>query len=233
MSDLNSYGFGNGATVATAQTRNRVLRNTYALLALSMVPTVIGAWLGVAMGFTFLEGSPFMGAIIFLAVAFGFFWAIEKNKDTGVGVLLLLAFTFFMGVMLSRLIGMTLGNYSNGATLIMGAFGGTAAIFTVMASIATVSKKDFSGMSKFLFIGVILMILASLANIWLQMPALMLTLMVVAIAIFSAFILVDVQRVVNGGETNYVVATLGIYLSVYNIFSNLLALLGIFGGDRD
>jgi modulator of FtsH protease len=198
-----------------------------------MVPTVIGAWLGVAMGFTFLEGSPFMGAIIFLAIAFGFFWAIEKNKDTGVGVLLLLAFTFFMGVMLSRLIGMTLGNYSNGATLIMGAFGGTAAIFTVMASIATVSKKDFSGMSKFLFIGVILLILASLANIWLQMPALMLTLMVVAIAIFSAFILVDVQRVVNGGETNYVIATLGIYLSVYNIFSNLLALLGIFGGDRD
>ena len=233
MSDLNSYGFGNGATVATAQTRNRVLRNTYALLALSMVPTVIGAWLGVAMGFTFFEGSPFMGAIIFLAVAFGFFWAIEKNKDTGVGVLLLLAFTFFMGVMLSRLIGMTLGNYSNGATLIMGAFGGTAAIFTVMASIATVSKKDFSGMSKFLFIGVILLILASLANIWLQIPALMLTLMVVAIAIFSAFILVDVQRVVNGGETNYLIATLGIYLSVYNIFSNLLALLGIFGGDRD
>lgn len=233
MSDLNSYGFGNGATVATAQTRNRVLRNTYALLALSMVPTVIGAWLGVAMGFAFLEGSPFMGAIIFLAIAFGFFWAIEKNKDTGVGVLLLLAFTFFMGVMLSRLIGMTLGNYSNGATLIMGAFGGTAAIFTVMASIATVSKKDFSGMSKFLFIGVILLILASLANIWLQIPALMLTLMVVAIAIFSAFILVDVQRVVNGGETNYVIATLGIYLSVYNIFSNLLALLGIFGGDRD
>lgn len=233
MSDLNSYGFGNGATVATAQTRNRVLRNTYALLALSMVPTVIGAWLGVAMGFTFFEGSPFMGAIIFLAVAFGFFWAIEKNKDSGLGVVLLLGFTFFMGVMLSRLIGMTLGSYSNGATLIMGSFGGTAAIFTVMASIATVSKKDFSGMSKFLFIGVILMILASLANIWLQMPALMLTLMVVAIAIFSAFILVDVQRVVNGGETNYVIATLGIYLSVYNIFSNLLALLGIFGGDRD
>ena len=233
MSDLNSYGFGNGATVATAQTRNRVLRNTYALLALSMVPTVIGAWLGVAMGFTFFEGSPFMGAIIFLAVAFGFFWAIEKNKDSGLGVVLLLGFTLFMGVMLSRLIGMTLGSYSNGATLIMGAFGGTAAIFTVMASIATVSKKDFSGMSKFLFIGVILLILASLANIWLQMPALMLTLMVVAIAIFSAFILVDVQRVVNGGETNYVIATLGIYLSVYNIFSNLLALLGIFGGDRD
>jgi modulator of FtsH protease len=88
-------------------------------------------------------------------------------------------------------------------------------------------------MGKFLFVGVILLILASLANIWLQIPALMLTIMVVAIAIFSAFILVDVQRVVNGGETNYIIATLGIYLSVYNIFSNLLALLGIFGGDRD
>ena len=233
MSDLNSVGFGRDVSVATAQSRNRVLRNTYALLALSMVPTVIGAWLGVAMGFTFFEGSPFMGAMIFLAVAFGFFWAIEKNKDTGMGVVLLLAFTFFMGVMLSRLIGMTLGSYSNGATLIMGAFGGTAAIFTVMASIATVSKKDFSGMGKFLFVGVILLIVASLANIWLQMPALMLTIMVVAIAIFSAFILVDVQRVVNGGETNYIIATLGIYLNIYNIFSNLLALLGIFGGDRD
>jgi modulator of FtsH protease len=102
-----------------------------------------------------------------------------------------------------------------------------------MASIATVSKKDFSSMGKFLFVGVILLIVASLANIWLQIPALMLTIMVVAIAIFSAFILVDVQRVVNGGETNYIIATLGIYLSVYNIFSNLLALLGIFGGDRD
>jgi modulator of FtsH protease len=174
-----------------------------------------------------------MGAILFLAIAFGFFWAIEKNKDSGVGVALLLGFTFFMGVMLSRLIGMTLGSYSNGAALIMGAFGGTAAIFTVMASIATVSKKDFSGMGKFLFVGVILLILASLANIWLQIPALMLTIMVVAIAIFSAFILVDVQRVVNGGETNYIIATLGIYLSIYNIFSNLLALFGILGGDRD
>jgi modulator of FtsH protease len=205
MSDLNSFGFGQTGSVANAQVRNRVLRNTYALLALSMVPTVIGAWLGVALGFKLFEGSPFMGFIVFMAVAFGFFWAINRNKDSGLGVVLLLAFTFFMGVMLSRLVGYTLGTYSNGATLIMGAFGGTA----------------------------LLLIVASLANIWLQMPALMLTLMVLAIAIFSAFILVDVQRVVNGGETNYVMATLAIYLNVYNIFTNLLALFGIMGGDRD
>lgn len=233
MSDLNSFGFGQTGSVANAQIRNKVLRNTYALLALSMVPTVIGAYLGVAMGFTLFEGSPFMGFVVFMAVAFGFFWAINRNKDSGLGVLLLLGFTLFMGVMLSRLIGLTLNSYTNGATLIMGAFGGTALIFTVMASIATVSKRDFTGMSKFLMIGVLLLIVAMVANMWLQIPALMLTLMVVAIGIFSAFILVDVQRIVNGGETNYVMATLAIYLNVYNIFSNLLALFGIMGGDRD
>ena len=233
MGDLNSFGFGQTGSITSAQSRNRVLRNTYALLALSMVPTVIGSWLGVAMGFNPFAGSPFMGFIVFMAVAFGFFWAIEKNKDTGIGVLLLLGFTFFMGLMLSRLLGFTLNSYSNGAALIMLSFGGTATIFAVMATIATVSKSDFSGLGKWLMVGVLLLIVASLANIWLQLPALMLTLMVGAIAIFSAFILVDVQRVVNGGETNYIMATLAIYLDVYNIFTNLLAILGIVGGNRD
>jgi modulator of FtsH protease len=233
MSDLNSYGFGQTRPISTPQIRNRVLRNTYALLSLSMVPTVIGAWLGVALGLNLMGQSPFMGFVIFMAVAFGFFWAIEKNKETGIGVLLLLGFTFFMGIMMSRLVGYTLNSYSNGATLIMLAFGGTAAIFAVMATIASVSKTDFTGMGKWLMVGVLLIIVASVANIWLQVPALMLTVMVLAIGIFSAFILVDVQRVINGGETNYIMATLSIYLSVYNIFTNLLALLGIFGGDRD
>jgi len=233
MSDLNSYGFGQTSSISTIQIRNRVLRNTYALLALSMVPTVIGAWLGIAMGFNFMAQSPFLGFIVFMAVAFGFFWAIEKNKDTGLGVLLLLGFTFFMGLMLSRLVGYTLNSYSNGAALVMLSFGGTAAIFATMATIATVSKSDFSGMGKWLMVGVLLLIVASLANIWLQLPALMLTVMVLAIAIFSAFILVDVQRVVHGGETNYIMATLAIYLDVYNVFTNLLALLGIFGGNKE
>ena len=232
MSDLKSYGFGQSSAISMVQVRNRVLRNTYALLALSMIPTVIGAWLGVALGFNFIAESPFMGFIIFMAIAFSFFWAIEKNKDTGLGVFLLLGFTFFMGIMMSRLVGYTLNSYSNGATLIMLSFGGTAAIFSVMATIATVSKGTFAGMGKWLMVGVLLLIVASLANIWLQLPALMLTVMVLAIAIFSAFILVDVQRVINGGETNYIMATLTIYLDVYNVFTNLLALLGIVGNDR-
>jgi modulator of FtsH protease len=208
------------------------LRNTYWLLALSMIPTVLGAWLGVQFKFAFFPASPFVGMIVFLAIAFGFFYAIEKTKNSGLGVALLLGFTFFMGLMLSRLISHTLG-FSNGGTLIMTAFGGTAAILGVMATIATVSKRDFSGIGKWLFIGLLVIIVASIANIWLQLPALQLTISVVAIGIFSAFILYDVQRIINGGETNYVTATLSIYLSVYNIFANLLSLLGIFGGERD
>lgn len=212
--------------------RNRVLRNTYWLLAISMVPTVFGAWLGVQFKFSLFSGSPFIGLMVFLAIAFGFFYAIEKTKNSGLGVAILLGFTFFMGLMLSRLIGQVLG-FSNGASLIMTAFGGTAMIFAGMASIATVSKRDFSSMGKWLFAGVLVILVAAIANIFLQLPALYLAVSVLAIAIFSAYILYDVQQIINGGETNYITATLAIYLDVYNIFSNLLALLGIFGGERD
>ncbi|WP_151636495.1 Bax inhibitor-1/YccA family protein [Noviherbaspirillum aerium] len=212
--------------------RNRVLRNTYWLLAISMLPTVLGAWLGVQFRFTFFSGSPVFGFVAFLAIAFGFFYAIEKTKNSGLGVAVLLGFTFFMGLMLSRLIGHILG-FSNGASLIMMAFGGTAAIFAGMATIATVSKRDFSGLGKWLFAGVLVILVAALANIFLQMPALYLAISVLAIAIFSAYILFDVQQIINGGETNYISATLAIYLDVYNIFSNLLALLGFAGGSRE
>lgn len=226
-----SIPFGRGGAV-TRESTHRVLRNTYALLALSMVPTVLGAWIGVRTGFSFFAGSPFIGVIAFLAIAFGFFWAIERNKNSGLGVALLLGFTFFMGLMLSRLLAVVLGS-SNGASLIMTAFGGTAAIFAAMATVATVSKRDFTGMAKFMFMGVVLLLVASIANIWLQMPALMMALSVIAIIIFSAFILIDLQRVVRGEETNYVSATLSVYLSIYNVFSNLLALLGIGGNSND
>ncbi|MGA3981897.1 Bax inhibitor-1/YccA family protein [Ralstonia nicotianae] len=229
---LNTYGFGASGTAGALAVRNRVLRNTYSLLALSMIPTILGAWIGVATGFNLMAGRPLMGFLIFMGVAFGFFYAIERFKNSGMGVALLLGFTFFMGLMLSRLIGMILG-FSNGAALIMTAFGGTATIFAVMATVATVSKRDFSGLGKWLFMGVLVLIVGSVANIWLQLPSMMLTISVLAIAIFSAYILYDVQRIVNGGETNYVTATLAIYLDVYNVFTNLLAILGIFGGNRN
>jgi len=217
---------------AAAGDRQRVLRNTYALLALSMLPTVLGAWLGVAMGFSFFAGSPFIGLMVFMGVAFGFFFAIEKFKNSGLGVVLLLGFTFFMGLMLSRMLGHVLG-LSNGASLIATAFGGTALVFGGMATLASTMKRDVSSLGKWLFVGLMVMIVAAVANIWLQMPALYLALSAMGVVIFSAFILYDLKRIIDGGETNYVTATLSVYLSVYNLFSSLLHLLTALGGGDD
>jgi len=213
--------------------RNRVLRNTYWLLALSLIPTVLGAAVGMASGLNqAMMMRPGMSAIVFLAGAFGLMFAIEKNKNNSFGVVLLLAFTFFMGVMLSRLLGFVLAG-NNGPQLVMTAFGGTAVVFGTMATLASTIKRDLSGLQKWLFTGAVVLIVAALANIFLQLPALVLTVSVLAIVIFSAFMLVDLQRVVNGGETNYVSATLAIYLDVYNVFVHLLMLLQIFGGNRE
>lgn len=210
--------------------RQRVLRNTYALLALSMVPTVLGAWLGLSVGFSL--GGPVMSAVLFLGISFGFFFAIEKFKHSGVGVVLLLGFTFFMGLMLSRMLGAVLG-LGNGAQLIAMAFGGTATIFAAMATLSSVIKRDLSGMGKWLFVGALVLLVMGLANIWLQLPALMLAVSAMAVLIFSAFILYDLKRIIDGGETNYVTATLGIYLDVYNVFTSLLHLFTALGGNDD
>lgn len=210
--------------------RHRVLRNTYWLLALSMIPTVFGAYIGIQTRMPIMGGA--LGALLFLAIAFGFIFAIEKTKNSAAGVPVLLGFTFFMGLMLTPLLRYTLG-FANGGALIMGAVGGTAVIFAGMATIATVSKRDFSGMGSWLFAGTIVLILASIANIFLQLSALQLVVLVMAMGIFSAWLIYDVQRVINGGETNYISATLSIYLDLYNIFTALLRLLGIGFGSRD
>ena len=219
---------GSGSLVAD---RNSVLRNTYWLLALSMVPTVLGAWIGVASGITAMMGNG-LSTILFLAGAFGFMYAIEKTKESSTGVFVLLGFTFFMGLMLARMLAMILG-FKNGSSLIMTAFGGTAAVFFGMATLATVIKRDLSSMGKFLFIGALILLVAGVVNIFLQSSALMLTLSVLAIVIFSGFMLFDIKRVIDGGETNYISATLAIYLDIYNVFQSLLAILGVVGGERD
>jgi modulator of FtsH protease len=224
----NVYG---AASTGSAVERNRVLRNTYWLLALSMVPTVLGAWVGLATGMAQAMGAG-MGLIVFMVGAFGFMFAIEKTKNSSAGVPVLLAFTFFMGLMLSRLVGVVLG-MGNGASLIMTAFAGTGAIFLGMASLSTIIKRDLSSMGKWLFIGMIMLLVAGIANFFIQSSALMITLSVLAIGIFSAFILHDLKRVQDGLETNYITATLGVYLSLYNVFQSLLMLLGIFGGSND
>ena len=214
-----------GTAIASAAERNRVLRNTYWLLALSMIPTVLGAWIGVQTGIA-RALSPGIGLVVFLVGAFGFMFAIEKFKNSAAGVPILLGFTFFMGLMLSRLLSVVLGQ-GNGPGLVMTAFAGTAVIFFGMATLSSVVKRDLSGMAKFMFIGMILIFVAAIANVFLQSSALMITIAVVAIAVFSFFILYDLKRVADGEETNYITATLGVYLSIYNVFQSLLAILGI------
>ncbi|MET0544344.1 MAG: Bax inhibitor-1/YccA family protein [Variovorax sp.] len=224
----NSVGLGQ--TLPQAE-RQRVLRNTYWLLALSLLPTVLGAWLGVATGITrSLTGG--LGLIVFLGGAFGLIYAIEKTKNSAAGVPVLLGFTFFMGLMLSRLIAMVLG-FRNGSELVMTAFGGTAGVFFVMASLATVIKRDLSGMGKFLTVGVLVLFVGSIINVFVGSTAGMMAISVAAIGIFSAYMLYDLTQIMDGGETNYISATLSLYLDLFNVFQSLLALLGIFGGERD
>ncbi len=226
MSDVQTLNTAQSGSIPAQQ--NRVLRNTYMLLAISLVPTVVGAMLGMQLKLPFLTG--WMGLIVFLAGAFGFMFAIEKNKNSSLGVVLLLAFTFFMGLMLSNLLG-RVSVMKNGGQIIALAFGGTSVIFFGMATLASTIKRDLSGMGKFLFVGALIIFVAAIANVFLQIPALMLTISVLAIGIFSAFMLYDINRIITGGETNYISATLALYLSVYNVFSNLLVLLGVIGGD--
>lgn len=224
--------FPQSATQSIPLQQQRVLRNTYALLALSMVPTVLGALIGIQMKFSFFAGSPFISFLLFLGVAWAFMWGIERNKNSGLGVALLLGFTFFMGLMLSRILQIALG-FSNGGTLIAMAAGGTGAIFLSLSALASTTKRDFSNMGKFLFAGVILLLVAILANIFLQIPALALAISAIAVVIFSAYILYDINRIVHGGEDNYISATLAVYLDVYNVFVSLLQLLMALTGERD
>ena len=217
--------------VTTPEQRNKVLRNTYWLLALSLLPTVLGAWIGVSTGITrSLSGG--LGLVVFLGGALGFMFAIEKTKNSAAGVPVLLAFTFFMGLMLSRLIAMVLG-FKNGSELVMTAMGGTAGVFFVMASLATVIKRDLSGMGKWLFVGALVLMVGAIVNVFVGSSAGMMAISVAAIGIFSAYMLYDLKQILDGGETNYISATLALYLALFNVFQSLLALLGIMGGERD
>lgn len=225
---IESAGFGH---VLSQAERNKVLRNTYWLLALSLLPTVLGAWVGVATGITAaLNGI--LGLVVFLGGAFGFIYAIEKTKNSAAGVPVLLGFTFFMGLMLSRLIAAVLG-FKNGADLVMTAFAGTAGVFFVMASLATVIKRDISGMGKWLFVGAIVLMVGGIINVFVGSSTGMIVISMLAIGIFSAYMLYDLKQIIDGGETNYITATLALYLDVINVFQSLLALLGIFGGERE
>jgi modulator of FtsH protease len=217
-------------TLATEQ--NKVLRNTYMMLAMTMIPTIIGAFIGLSVNFSFMAQHPIMGSLLMFGAMMGLLFAVTALRDSAWGILALLCFTFVAGVFLGPILQVAL-HLKNGAQLIGMAAGGTGLIFFSLATLATVTKKDFSFMSKFLFIGLILLVVASLANIFFAIPALSLTISAIAVLIFSAYILFDISQIIHGGETNYVMATMSLYLNIYNIFVNLLSLLMAFSGERD
>jgi len=215
-----------------AQIRNKVLRNTYMMLGLTMIPTIIGAVMGINTNFSFLAQAPIMGPLLMFAVMMGLMFGVSALKNSVWGIALLLAFTFVAGWFLGPMLQYAL-HLKNGAELVGIAATGTGAIFLTLAGIATVTGKDFSFMGKFLFVGLVMLLLASIANLFFAVPAASLAISAVAVLLFSGYILYDVSRIIHGGETNYVMATLALYLDIYNIFVHLLNLLMAFSGQRD
>ena len=226
MTDFTQY---QGTAGALSAERNKVLRNTYWLLALCLLPTVLGAWIGVSTGITRNLGG-IVGMVLFIGGMMAFQFAIYRFRNSGMGVAILMAFTFFMGLMLSRLLGVVLG-MGNGTTLVMAAFASTAGVFFTMATLATVIKRDLSGMGRWLFAGMIAILIAAVVNIFIGSSAMMLALTALSTLVFSLYMLYDVKNIVDGGETNYIVAATQLFIDIFAVFQNLLALFGIMGGD--
>ena len=220
-----------GATQDFALQQNKVLRNTYMLLALTLIPTAIGAAIGTNIDLGFMRTSPMLSFIVILAVFYGWIYAIERNKQSSLGVVLLLGFTLFLGLLLGPLLHRTLG-FANGTELVMMAAGGTAAVFFIMAGIASSTKRDFSGLGSFLTVGAVIIMLGVVASLFMASPILYLVILGAFVLFSSLMIMWQVNRIVQGGETNYISATLTLYISIYNLFSALLQLLGL-GGRSD
>ena len=221
-------GYGSVATTPDSQ---KVLRNTYLLLALTMVPTVIGAYLGIQFA-PVMMASPFMTMIVMLASVIGLQFAIIRYRDSVIGIGLLLLMTFLLGAFLGPMLNVAL-QMRNGMQLVGYAAAGTGVIFFGMGTLAATIKRDLAPMGKFLFVGMLALLVAMIANMFLQIPALALTISSLVIVVFSLYLLYDLNRIIRGGETNYVMATTAVYISLLNIFSSLLQLLMALGGEKD
>jgi len=226
-----SVDYGAAQEVAASAQGQKVLRNTYMLLAATMIPTVIGAFVGMEFAGV-MTASPIITFFVMLGAVIGLQFAIAANRNSGLGVALLLLMTGLLGAFLGPLLNYTLA-MRNGVQLVGYAAVGTGVIFFAMGAVAATIKRDLGGLGKFLFVGMIALLVAMIANLFLQIPALALVISTLVIVVFSLFLLYDLNRIIRGGETNYIMATTGVYMSLFNIFANLLQLLGIFGGDRD
>ncbi|MCH8539005.1 MAG: Bax inhibitor-1/YccA family protein [Alkalimonas sp.] len=203
---------------------NKVLRNTYFLLGMTLAFSAVAAAFAMAMNL-----SP-MASLICMIAGFVMLFVVNKQADKASGIFWVFAFAGAFGASLGPMLNYYVG-LANGPGLIMQALAGTAVIFFSLSAYALTTRKDFSFMGGFLFVGLIVVLLAVLANIFLQMPALQLAISSAVILIMSGLILFDTSRIIHGGETNYIRATVSLYLNIFNIFVHLLSLLGIFGGD--
>lgn len=214
--------FGTDRIVST----NKVLKNTYMLLGMTLAFSAVTAGIAMAMGLSHTM------ALVLMLVGFGLLFVVNRMADTAKGLPAIFAFTGVMGAAL----GPTLSYYlamRGGPALVMQALGGTAIVFFGLSAYALTSRKDFSYMGGFLMVGLIVALVAGIANIFLGIPALSLTVSAAIVLVMSGLILFDTSRIINGGETNYIRATVSLYLNIYNLFVNLLHLLGVFGGGDD
>ena len=204
---------------------NRTLRNTYQLLSATLLFSGLMAYLSMYLRL------PYFGLLITLGGYFGLLFLVAKLRNSAFGILAVFALTGFMGLTLGPIVGAYTTSFSNGAELVGMAMTGTAAIFLSLSFYAITSQKDFSFMSGFLTAGIVVAFLAGIAAYFFQMPALSLAVSSAFILLMSGLILYETSNIIHGGETNYIMATVTLYISIYNLFLSLLHLLGVFSGD--
>ena len=223
MQDKSLYNM-NTAGMDSVISTNKVLKNTYMLLGMTLAFSAVCAGISMAMGLG--HGA----ALVLSLVGFGLLFVVNKMADSSKGLIAIFAFTGVMGASIGPMLNYYL-SMPGGSALIMQALGGTAVVFFGLSAYALTSRKDFSYMGGFLMVGLLVAVVAMIANIFLNIPALSLTISAAVVMIMSGLILFDTSRIINGGETNYIRATVSLYLSIYNLFIHLLHLLTAFGGD--
>lgn len=214
----------NTAGMESVVSTNKVLRNTYMLLAMTLLFSAVTA------GISMAAGLPHGAALVLMLVGFGLLFVVHKMADTSKGLLAIFAFTGVMGASIGPMLNHYL-SMPGGPSLVMQAMGGTALVFFSLSAYALTTRKDFSFMGGFLMVGLVVAVVAMIANIFLAIPALSLTISAAVVMIMSGLILFDTSRIIHGGETNYIRATVGLYLNIYNLFIHMLHLLTALGGD--
>jgi modulator of FtsH protease len=218
-----STGYESG--MESVLSTNRVLKNTYMLLSMTLLFSAACAGVAMAMNLSYGIG------MVCTLVSIGLIWfVLPKTANSATGIYVVFAVTGLLGAGLGPILNYYLA-MANGGSYIMQALGGTAVVFFGLSGYALTTRKDFSYMGGFLFVGLLVAILAMIANIFLQIPVLSLTISAAVVLIMSGLILFDTSRIINGGETNYIMATVSLYLSLYNIFVHLLHLLSALSGD--